>query len=86
MGLPKGVVFNKNPAIPHELSTNVRHDPSILHYISIEGYLLTKSSSNYLDRIIVYANFYQWKCFAGARICPSLKYYDVGRFSYRDKQ
>ena len=56
-GLPEGIVFdNSTPIIPQGVSTNVKPNPSLLHYTSAEGHAV--SAQTYSDNIIVYDNFF----------------------------
>ena len=58
--LPDGVVFNNStPTILVGVSTNVRPDPSLLHYTSAEGRSLPSFVTNYSDHIIVQDKFFR---------------------------
>ena len=55
--LPEGIVFdNSTPIIPQGASTNVKPNPSLLHYTSAEGH--TVSAQTYSDNIIVDDKFF----------------------------
>ena len=55
-GLPEGIVFdNITPIIPQGVCTNVKPNPSLLHYTSAEGH--TVSAQTYSDNIIVHDKF-----------------------------
>ena len=57
-GLPEGIVFdNSTPIIPQGVSTNVKPNPSLLHYTSAEGHAVHHSEPTYSDNIIVHDNF-----------------------------
>jgi len=54
-GLPEGIVSdNITPIIPQGVSTNVKPNPSFLHYTSAEGRAFYHSSPTYSDNIIVH--------------------------------
>ena len=54
-GLPDEVVFdNSTPTISVGVSTDVRLDPSFLHYTSAEGRTLPSSTTNYSEHVIVH--------------------------------
>ena len=54
-GSPDEVVFdNSTPTIPVGVSTDVRLDPSFLHYTSAEGRTLPSSTTNYSEHVIVH--------------------------------
>ena len=58
-GLPESIVFdNSTPIIPKGVSTNVKPNPSILHYTSAEGCAFHHSSPTYSDNIVVHDNFF----------------------------
>ena len=55
---PEGVVFdNRNPTILQGVSTNIKSNPSLLHYTSAEDRALTCFSPSYTEIIIVHDNF-----------------------------
>ena len=59
-GLPEGIVFdNSTPIIPQGVSTNVKPNPSLLHYTSVEGNSFQYSSPTYLDNIVVHDIFFE---------------------------
>ena len=59
-GLPEGIVFdNIIPIIPHGVSTNIKPNPSLLHYTSTEGRAIHHSAPTYSDNIIVHDNFFE---------------------------
>ena len=53
------VFGDSTPTISQEGTTNVRPDPSQLHYTSAEGHTLSSSSTIYSDRIVEYDNFFR---------------------------
>ena len=58
--LPEGIVFdNSTPIIPQGVSTNVKPNPSLLHYTSAEGRAVHHSAPTYSDNIIVHDNFFE---------------------------
>ena len=51
-GLFEDIVFdNSTPTTPHGVATNIKPDPSLLHYTSSEGCTLSSSSTSYSDSI-----------------------------------
>ena len=55
-----GIVFdNSTPIIPQGVSTNVKPNPSLLHYTSTEGRAVQHFAPTYLDNIIVHDNFFE---------------------------
>ena len=59
-GLPDGVVFYYSaPTINVGVSTNIRPDPSLLHYTSAEGRALPSSVTIYSEHIIVHDKFFR---------------------------
>ena len=50
---------NSTPTIHVGVSTNVRPDPSFLHYMSTEGRALPSSVTNYSDNKIVRDKFFR---------------------------
>ena len=58
-GLPESIVFdNSTSIITKGVSTNVKPNPSILHYTSVEGCAFYHSSPTYSDNIVVHDNFF----------------------------
>ena len=58
--LPDEVVFdNSTPTIPVGVSTNVRPNPSLLHYTSAEGRVLPSYATNYSEHIIVHDKLFR---------------------------
>ena len=52
-----GIVFdNSTPIIPQGVSTNIKPNPSLLHYTSAEGHAV--SAQTYSDNIIVHDKFF----------------------------
>ena len=59
-GLPDSVVFdNGTPTIPQGVATNVRHDPSLLHYKFAEGHSFSRFSTSYSDDIIMHETLFR---------------------------
>ena len=59
-GLPEGIVFdNSTPIIPQGVSTNVKPNPSLLHYTSAEGLAVHYSAPIYSDNIIMHDIFFE---------------------------
>ena len=59
-GLPEGIVFdNITPIIPHGVSTNVKPNPSFLHYTSTDDCVVQHSAPTYSDTIIVHDIFFE---------------------------
>ena len=57
-GLPDGVVFdNSTPTIPEGVSTNIKPNPSLLHFTSAEGYVVTNPFPSCSANIIVRDSF-----------------------------
>ena len=50
---------NSTHSIPQRVSSNVKHNPSLLHYTSTEGCPFHHSSPLYSDNIIVHEHFYE---------------------------
>ena len=60
-GLPEGTIFdNDTPTISQGVSSNVKPNPSLLHYSSAEGCAVHQHTPTYSDNIIV-----NDKCFEG---------------------
>ena len=60
-GLPEGIVFDNNTStIPQGVSTNIKPNPSLLRYTSVEGNAIHHNATTYSDNIIVHDN-----CFEG---------------------
>ena len=56
--LPEGTVFDNNTStIPHGVLTNVKPNPSLLHYTSTEGNAIHHNAPTYSENIIVHDNF-----------------------------
>ena len=59
-GLPDSVGFDNNTSTIHEgVPTNVKHKPSMLHFTSTEGHVVTNQFPNYSANIIVRDSFYK---------------------------
>ena len=59
-GLPDGVVSdNSTPTIPEGVPTNIKPNPSILHFTSAEGHVVTNPFPHYSSNIIVRDSFYK---------------------------
>ena len=56
----EGIVFDDiTPIIPQGVSTNIKPNPSLLHYTSAEGLAVHYSAPTYSDNIIVHDNFFE---------------------------
>ena len=59
-GLLVGIVFdNDTPIIPQVVSTNVKPNPSLLHYTSAEGRAVHHSVPTYSHNIILHDKFFE---------------------------
>ena len=69
-GLPEGIVFdNDTPIIPQGVSTNVKPNPSLLHYTFAEDHAVHHSAPTYSDKIIVHDKFFE------VNVSRELEYY-----------
>ena len=61
-GLPNGVVFdNSTLTIPEGVPTNIKPNPSLLHFTSTEGHTVPNQSTNFSENILVKDIFYKGK-------------------------
>ena len=59
-GLPDGVASdNSTPTIPEGVPTNIKPNPSLLHFTSTEGHVVTNPFPHYSSNIIVRDSFYK---------------------------
>ena len=69
-GLPEGIVFdNDTPIIQQGMSTNVKHNPSLLRYTFAKYHTVHHSAPTYSDNIIVHDKFFE------VNVSRELEYY-----------